>query len=740
MRKRTIALLIISILLLTSSRFNLSAGEPFLYPAVVSTAHGDKWGYINDDGTFSIEPKYDFIREFNQRGIAVAAYGEQEYGLCKVFFINKSGDTVSGPFSAYMPEFRNGMAILTTDQNGSVAVNENGKVVLQSNYRLCEYGDGMFSFYDSNAKKYGFIDIAGKVAVSAGYTSVENFDAGTAIVEKDSGVYSVIDRRGKVVKNLKYYDRYNSSEGLTSFYEPQTGLYGYKRTDGTISLKPAYVSAQPFSGGCAIVGLAGKDGVSFGLIDRYGKYAMKPEFSGIVYLEQGIYAAAKQEHSYFPLAYSLKALFNSRGEQLTDYRFYNITLFEDGHAVANDNESTFFIDREGNMDKSLPELRGIGNIKRMGNLLQVSLDGGLQYLKPDGESVWKKDDSAPLGNGMTVKRVTFRKDHLTLIHYPQLSGLSDMAVENKINKKLRDEFLGDYQNRKPEAEAIAQDISIDFSAAINKNLLIIEKYGYFYPLGAAHGTPSREYFHIDSGTGVFYQLKDLFLPGGKYVSRLTSMVREQLVLDNRCFALSGEAGYFTTDAEVLEEQDFLLGSDAIKIYYQPYEIASYAFGYPEFEIPYGRLSDIINTGGALWNSFDKVIVRHKVKVRQDIEKSDVKTLEALIAAYETGIVDAINQNSFKIVEACLLKGSSLYNSQKNLVSDLYKKNTGEKLINYEIYSIERDYVSGIYRIFVNEEIAVKYPGKNYVNKKYSWCYTAALDKNGDLKLDGIVKW
>lgn len=740
MRKKTIALLIISILLLTSSRFNLSAGEPFLYPAVVSTAHGEKWGYINDSGTFSIEPKYDFVREFNQKGIAIVAYGTQEYGLCKVFFINKSAEVISGPFSAYIPEFSNGMAILTTDKNSFVAVDENGEVVLQSNYHLCDYSDGMFSFYDSKTETYGFVDTAGKLAIPADYISVGNFDAGTAIVETHKGAYSVIDRSGRVVKKLKYYDRYNSAEGLTSFCDPQTELYGYKRNDGTISLQPVYGSAQPFSDGCAIVGLSGQKGFKFGLIDRYGRYIMEPEFSGIVYLGQGMYAAAKQEASYFPLAYIPKALFNSNGERLTDYSFYNISLFENGLAVANDSDSTFFIDREGNIAKGLPKLRGIGDIRRMGNLLQIRLDEGLQYLKPGGESVWQKDDSTPLGNGMTVKRLTYRKDYLTLIHYPQISGLQDKAVENKINRQLRGKFLGDYENRKPEFEDFSQDISINFSAAINKNLLIIEKNGYFYPLGAAHGTPYRECFHIDAGTGVFYTLKDLFRSDSKYTQRLTSLVREQLVLNNRCSAVSGNPGYFTTDVEVLADQDFILGSDAIKIYYHPYEIASYVFGFPEFEIPYGKLSDIISSGGALWNSFDKVIVQHKVKVNGAIEKGTVKALEQLLTSYETGLMDAIDKNSFKIVEPSLLEGSSLYNSQKSLIWDLHKKDTREKLINYEIYSIERDYISGMYRIFVNEEIAVRYSGKSFVNKKYSWCYTAVPQDDGSLKLSSLEKW
>jgi hypothetical protein len=39
------------------------------------------------------------------------------------------------------------------------------------------------------------------------------------------------------------------------------------------------------------------------------------------------------------------------------------------------------------------------------------------------------------------------------------------------------------------------------------------------------------------------------------------------------------------------------------IYFYPYEIAAYAAGFPEFEIPFEDLTDYIDTEGAFWKSF-----------------------------------------------------------------------------------------------------------------------------------------
>ncbi|MDF2989106.1 MAG: hypothetical protein K0R50_4616, partial [Eubacterium sp.] len=59
---------------------------------------------------------------------------------------------------------------------------------------------------------------------------------------------------------------------------------------------------------------------------------------------------------------------------------------------------------------------------------------------------------------------------------------------------------------------------------------------------------------------------------------------------------------------------------------------------------------------------------------------------------------------------------------------------------FEIYAIDKAYDSQLYRVYITEEIAVKYTGKDYVNKKYSWCYTVKPDKDKNLKLSDIVKW
>ncbi len=741
MKQKLSVFLLALFFLFTNYSFKVSASEVLL-PAVIETINGEKWGYIDQTGGFAIQPSYNFAREFNDRGIAIVANGSSEFGICKVYFINKSGKVVSGPFSSFLPDFENGIAVLNTMDAGSIVVDSSGKVLFTSKYKIYDYEDGLLSFSDANMK-YGFMDLTGKVIIPAEFLDTDDFNDGRAVVKTGDDKFSVIDKSGKVLEVLKSYNEYESSEGFTPFYDEKSKLYGYKNYSGDVVIEPAFHSADRFCRGYAVVAVESQDICdTYGLIDTKGKYILKPEYSGITYLGSHMFAASKNLSAPYSDYFFPKALFNSKGEQLSDFKFYRINQFEGDYAVACDSASTFFIDKKGNMVDTLPSLPGIGDIKYIGSILQAKLDGGLTYLRENGAILWQKDRIIPLDNRIKASEVSFRRDYLTYIEYPQITGLEDSAVQKSINKRLKSEFIGEFENTAASNSENPEDISYDFSVSLNKNLLIIEKAGYWYPIGAAHGQPSREYFHIDIKTGTFYQLKDLFKAGSKYADKLTSAVENQIALNTKISLTFPGSGmtYFEEKPEVTENHDFVLGSDSLKIYYYPYAIASYVDGFPAFEIPYGQIGSIIDTDGAFWNSFDKTIIDNKPRLFQDIDNSTVSQIKSLMSSYEQNMISAINNNTFSTVEPCLLNGSNLYNSQKKLVPDLFSKNTKEKLNKYEIYAIEKVDDSNTYRVYVIEEVAVKYSGGDFVNNTYNWCYTIRPDEDSKYKLSDIVKW
>ncbi|MNV52651.1 Anti-sigma-V factor RsiV [compost metagenome] len=110
--------------------------------------------------------------------------------------------------------------------------------------------------------------------------------------------------------------------------------------------------------------------------------------------------------------------------------------------------------------------------------------------------------------------------------------------------------------------------------------------------------PTRIYTKIDLRSGVFYQLKDLFKPSVDYTGTLSDIVARQIKSDP-------QYSYVFPDAfkGIAPDQPFFVDADALYLYFNPYDIAPYAAGFPTFRIPFAQIMGLINTDGAFWRSF-----------------------------------------------------------------------------------------------------------------------------------------
>lgn len=729
MKVKNILAALLSLLMIFSYSGHIVAETPDerLLPACTVQIDGEKWGFIDLNGNFVIKPDYIYVSSFNDQGIAIAAKGNR-YSICSVYFINKSGEIVSGPYQAYIPSFNNGIAVLNGKEGSSYAVGSTGKLLFKSADALYDYSSEMTAFSKKAADGsllFGFKDLTGKVVIEAKYKNIYD-----------------------------YSPKPDDQSWPAPFCDEKTNKYGYKLKDGNIAIPPLFNGAQSFIDGLAIVNIYTSEYVlKYALINQKGEYVLKPEYTGITSLGSGLYAVSKGADTDYSDWHLPKAIFNKDGEKLTDYQYYDVSNFDGEYAVASDNTTTFFIDKAGQMVKELPRLNGIGTLALKDDIIEANLDGGLQYLSKDGRVIWQKDESVALGNGIVAKPVKYRPDYLTFISFPCIEGLENKTVQHNIDNELKQYFTdeiaqGTSNNTSDDTSDYQWSYDSTYSVQKNNNLLIVEKSDYLFPIGAAHGQPSKVYYYIDLKTGNFYEMKDLFKAGSKYLDKLTSLVKQKLDLNSRVQKVLYGDTYYYAEPSVYSGQCFLIGTDSIKFIYQPYEIAAYAYGFQELEIPYGQISDIINKEGAFWNSFDKELINNKISVFDSsygdtiITESLKSDMLKLIGSYESKIIEAINTNSFSKVAPYLLKGSSLYNSQIALVKSLYKKQTRERLDGYEIKAIGYDSTKNEIKVFVSETIGIKYVGRSsYMNKKFDWCYTVKYDSaSKGYKLSNIEKW
>lgn len=187
------------------------------------TVFNAKYGYINMDGDFVIDPQYDIAKPFDSYGYAVV--GTKVDGVINYGIIDEKGTyVIESQFYSISDFDKNGLAIVGIAEKYN-STNDNWKI--------------------PNEVKYGFINRLGDFVIDPIFTEVESFaDNGLALVNAGS----LLDR-----------------------------LYGYIDKSGNYVIEPTYEYAASFSNGVACVSINGKKGY----INEKNEFMLKPKFGSL---------------------------------------------------------------------------------------------------------------------------------------------------------------------------------------------------------------------------------------------------------------------------------------------------------------------------------------------------------------------------------------------------------------------------------------------------------------------------
>lgn len=617
----------------------------------------------------------------------------------KFGYIDSNGSIVIEPVYDSASDFTDGAAVVSQG-NISQIINTKGEILFQTDGIINEFHNGVaaFSYNTPDNSNMGYVGTDGKIVLEPVYRYAGDFDVnGNAIVTSDYNTYSVIDKSGAVISTLP-------------------------KTDG-------YVDLSMYQDGYQII--SNPDTSMQGVSDYQGNVILEPVYGEIRYLGNGLFGIRQPDEDNFISVLEPMAVFNKEGNQLSDYNYYEINPYYGEYASASDDQYTFFIGKDGKPVAELPKFEGIGKLKLLGDVIQAELDNEISYYHKDGTLLWEPEHTMVLSENISVEQKKLRPNRFTLIYYPELSGLADTTVQTSLNRQLKTLF-----ERDPESILVENAIYVEdyYEAVLNKDLLIVYKNGYDYPWHAAHGMPIREYYYFNIKTGKQYQLGDLFKEDSLYISRLNQNLDHQLEE-----GVKNQESMITPDAftGITGDRDFILKEDGLVIFFQPYEIAAYAAGFPEFNIDYSEISDMIDTEGDLWNSFDHAAVTSSAAPTVNL----TEIMDSVIRVYEIAMASAINYNSFSTVEGQLLEGSSLYQSQKELINSLYSRGVWEQYVDSKVEKVEETDSKGQYLVYVKEKITINYPDKGEVTKSYRYIYTVQeVPEKHQYQLSGIEKW
>ncbi|MFP7299156.1 WG repeat-containing protein [Neobacillus niacini] len=558
----------------------------YLFPAAVKGIGGSKWGYINEQAKFVLPPKYERAGDFQENGLAVVRVNN----LAGI--INSDGYFIVEPKYDSISPFKEGRAAVI-DEEGFKVIDESGKVITSKSYSFIgEYHGGRAVAADTTSDGgylYGYLNRRGKEVIPLSYESASDFQDGKALVKIKGGNYALIDLTGKVVKSYPYPFVDDYGEGTLAFRESNDGKWGYIDESGKVRIDPQFTGTQPFVDGRAVV----QTSDTYGLINREGKFTIKPNFNTLLNLGEGRYALGKAIDRERPYIGSKYAIADSDGRIYTGFTLNGVSSYKDGIASAYNDETTFFIDKRGRRVDYLPKVNGSGSLSFDKSFIKGDIDLRILYFDKGGKLVWKQNTKIPLNDDYSVIENKFKPNKDYLVYYPQIKGVKD---QEKINQTLKD-LAG--VKPIPQHTQLESSYTGDFDVSYYKNhLVVIEINGYDYPFGAAHGMPVKKYAHIDLKLGKIYQLKDLFRPKSDYVKVISQIVEEQIKNDE-------QYSYVFPDSYkgIKADQPFFISEGALNIYFEPYEIAPYAAGFPTFTIPFKELSSIINHRGEFWLSF-----------------------------------------------------------------------------------------------------------------------------------------
>ncbi len=568
-----------------------------IYPAKKSSSGDSRWGYIDRSGRFVIQPAFSQAYRFQKNRLAVVTVDN------KAGIIDRSGKFIVSPAYTYIGDYANGFAI-AYDGEGSVVLDEDGNV-LSEKYSF-------ISSYDSNRAAYtidfgngqwvsGYLDEKGKPVIKAGYEQAMDFEGDRAVVKLASGNYALIDPSGNVVKTFDHRYVGEISEGMMMYQPIDSEKYGYMDINGNVVISPSFIYAESFEGGNAVVEVSEDYSVrKLGLIDKKGRFVIEPQYNELLQLGEGMTAAGVPIDPQNIFGASKYALVGADGKLRTDFTFYRIDSFHEGIASAQDVTGTFFIDASGNMLKNLPSAKGAGSLENLDGLIYADIDKRPYYMDQKGAIVYKPSTETTLDNGIVVSEAKYNPNRDYIVYYPILSKLESQKVEQTVNEKLREMWTHSSTNIIRQTDMLNYHYEGSFSLGLHRrNLLVLNESGYDYPFGAAHGMPLQEYVHLDTKTGTFYELKDLFKERSDYTSILSAIVQKQIEEQSEEMLI-----WIDSYNGIRPDQPFHLTEDALNLYFYPYEIAPYAAGFPTFKIPYAEIEELIDKAGDFWLSFN----------------------------------------------------------------------------------------------------------------------------------------
>lgn len=177
------------------------------------------------------------------------------------------------------------------------------------------------------------------------------------------------------------------------------------------------------------------------------------------------------------------------------------------------------------------------------------------------------------------------------VNYPKITDKNSENINKEISLwtnnwiKEAQDVLNDYK-KSGYACNIKFELNSRYYITKESNDILSFYIDYYQFSGGAHGATTRKAYTIDRKLNKKLSIEELFKQGYDYKSIIDKEIRNQINQDKEEYFDEG-----TTYKGINDETKFYIKGKNLVIYYDQYEIAPYASGIPEFNIPINDFKD-----------------------------------------------------------------------------------------------------------------------------------------------------
>ena len=310
----------------------------------VAKDKGGTYGYIDENSTLVIEPKYDMAYPF-KNGKALVSLSN------KWMYINMRGEVLQK--LNYQNVEKVGSKLLAFKENDLYGFMTTGGELIH-NPQFSYYYQSTDDEYNNlglikiqkNKNRYGLMDLEGKIIAPPIYQEINPFSDGLARV-KYNEAFGCIDSNGKVVIPIQYqYMAEKFSEGYIRYY--QGGFEGFFDTKGKIAIEPKYHVLGDFSEGLVAVHNSQKK-YKYGYMDTSGKVVIPYKYDFTNSFKEGLALVGVAKGNKTAYKYIDKT-----GKEIieikTNFWDRSSNWFSEGVArIQTSDYNYYFIDKTGNI-------------------------------------------------------------------------------------------------------------------------------------------------------------------------------------------------------------------------------------------------------------------------------------------------------------------------------------------------------------------------------------------------------